>query len=200
MPHNGELINRFPIGNSAFETSRLQLEPLRESHAAELFELYSDPRMYTFIPQDPPASLEALAARYRFLEARQSPDGAEQWLNWVVRLKSTKACVGCVQITVSQDGRAQLAYDIGVPYWRQGYATEACSRVIEALLAHGVGDVWAELDTRNTASIRLLERLGFQRGALKRNADFFKGSTSDEWTFVRRRDSDEATDMNIADQ
>lgn len=176
-----------PIGDSTFDTKRLMLEPLREVHAAELFEVYSDRRMYTFIPQEPPASLEALAARYRFLEARQSPDGAEQWLNWVIRLKSTGVCIGCVQITLSQDGRAQLAYDVGVPYWRQGYATEACARVIEALFAQEVVEVWAELDTRNTASIRLLERLGFQRGALKRNADFFKGSTSDEWTFVLGR-------------
>lgn len=116
MPHYSELKNRVPIGDSAFETSRLQLELLRETHAEELFDLYSDPRLYTFTPQDPPASLEALAARYRFLEARQSPDGSEQWLNWAVRVKLTQSCIGCVQITLSQDGRAQLAYDIGVPY------------------------------------------------------------------------------------
>jgi RimJ/RimL family protein N-acetyltransferase len=119
--------------------------------------------MYTFIPQDPPESLEVLAARYRFLEGRQSPDGSEQWLNWAVRLKSSRACIGYVQITLTPDRRAQLAYDIGVPYWRQGYATEACARVIKALFAEGVVEVWAELDSRNTASMRLLEQLGFER-------------------------------------
>lgn len=174
-------------GELPFETERLVLEPLRETHAAELFGVYSDPAMYSFIPQEPPPSLEALASRYRLLETRRSPDEAEQWLNWVVRLKSTRSCIGSVQITLSQDGRAQLAYDIGVPYWRQGYGTEACARVIEALFAIGVTEFSAELDTRNTASIRLLERLGFERSALKRDADFFKGASSDEWTFSLKR-------------
>ncbi len=171
------------------ETDRLRLEPLIEAHAAELFDLYSDQRMYAFIPQEPPASLAALAARFRFLQARRSPSGDEDWWNWAIRLKSTSACIGCVQVTLERDGRAQLAYDIGVPYWRQGFATEACRSVIDTLFSGGIDEVWAELDSRNLPSIRLLERLGFARGALKRDADFFKGAASDEWTYtLNRRD------------
>jgi len=167
-----------------FETARLRLEPLVESHAAELFNLYSDPRMFDYIPQEPPQSLEMLSSRYRFLSARQSPEGDEGWFNWAVREVSQGACIGCIQITLSEDERAKLAYEIGVPFWRQGYATEACTAVIAALFESGVSCVWAELDTRNRASIGLLERLGFTRGALRRNADFFKGASSDEWTYL----------------
>ena len=65
------------LGETLFETERLRLEPLRESHAAELFEIFSDPAMYRFVPQDPPESLVKLEARYRFLESRRSPDGEE---------------------------------------------------------------------------------------------------------------------------
>ena len=169
------------------ETDRLRLEPLIEAHASELFELYSDPRMYTYIPQEPPDSLQALSTRFRFLESRRSPSGDEDWWNWAIHLKSSSACIGCLQVTLKRDGRAQLAYDIGVPYWKQGFATEACRCVIGALFSDGIVEIWAELDTRNLASIRLLERLGFQRGALKRDADFFKGAASDEWTYTLRR-------------
>lgn len=172
------------LGETVFETERLRLEPMMESHAAEMFELASDPAMYRYVPQDPPESLEKLAARYKFLETRVSPDGAELWLNWIVRLKSENACVGVVQVTLPRDGRAQLAYEIGARYWRRGFATEACARVIEALFEQGAVEVRAELDTRNEASIALLERLGFRRGALKKNADHFKGSESDEWTYT----------------
>lgn len=171
------------LGETVFETERLRLEPLRESHAAELFELLSDPRMYTFVPQDPPESLAWLAARYKRLETRRSTDGSEEWLNWVVRSKADGACIGTVQVTLCRDGRAQMAYEIGVPTWRRGFATEACARVIEALFKQGATEVWAELDTRNEASIRLLQRLGFQRGAFKPKADHFKGTDSDEWTY-----------------
>lgn len=175
------------LGETVFETERLRLEPLRETHAAELFEIFSDPAMYRYVPQDPPESLEKLEARYKFLEARSSPDGDEAWLNWAARLKSDGICVGTVQVTLPRDGRAQLAYEIGAPYWRRGYATEACRRVIEALFEQGASEVRAELDTRNAASIALLERLGFKRGSLKKNADHFKGSESDEWTYTLPR-------------
>ncbi|HEY6572839.1 MAG TPA: GNAT family protein, partial [Candidatus Eisenbacteria bacterium] len=88
---------------------------------------------------------------------------------------------------LQRNGRAQLAYEIGVPFWRRGFATEACTRLIEALFEQGATEVFAELDARNVASIRLLERLGFQRGAFKANADQFKGRSSDEWTYSLTR-------------
>lgn len=117
------------IGERVFQTERLRLEPLRASHAAELFEVLSDDRMYHFVPQEPPATLAALAGRFALLETRCSPDGDEAWLNWVVRSKSEGVCLGCVQVTIRRDGRAQLAYEIGVPYWRRGFSTEACGQV-----------------------------------------------------------------------
>jgi [ribosomal protein S5]-alanine N-acetyltransferase len=174
------------IAEALLETGRLRLEPLVESHAVELFELYSDSRMYTYVPQDPPASESALKARYRFLSGRRSPDGTEGWFNWAIREKTHHKCIGSVQLTLRKDGRAQIAYEIGVPYWRQGYATEACMCVIAAAFETGISEVWAELDSRNIASIRLLGRLGFRRGAFKANADFFKGNPSDEWTYTLR--------------
>jgi [ribosomal protein S5]-alanine N-acetyltransferase len=177
-----------PIANRTFETPRLCLEPLVEEHARELHELLTDDRMYTFIPQDPPQSMEALADRYRFLEARQSPAGTEHWLNWALRLKATGRLVGAVQATIGSNRAAQLAYEVGVPYWRQGLASEACGRLVRALFDDAeVGEIRAEVDTRNVASIRLLEGMGFCRGALRRNADHFKGSASDEWTYTLAR-------------
>jgi len=48
-----------------------------------------------------------------------------------------------------------------------------------------VREVRALLDTRNDASSRLLERLGFQRVQLIKNADDFKGAPSDEYEYLR---------------
>jgi [ribosomal protein S5]-alanine N-acetyltransferase len=172
------------IGENRYETERLVLEPLRGDHAGELFELLSDERLYRDIPQDPPATLDALTARYRRLESRQSPGGDEAWLNWAVRSKSEGRCMGRIEVTVRADGSAILAYEIGPEFWRRGIAAEACRRVIRALFEEGgVGEVLAEVDTRNLASIRLLERLGFVRGGFRPNADFFKGRASDEWSY-----------------
>lgn len=166
------------------ETERLRLEPLTRLHAAELFQPLSDPRVFEFIPHDPPPSFEAFEARYARLEGRQSPAGDERWLNWAIRSKAAGVCLGRVEATLRQDGTAYLAYEVGPAHWGQGYATEACRRVIDALFDDYAAErVIGEVDTRNAASIRLLERLGFERVSLKPGADFFKGAPSDEFTY-----------------
>ena len=167
-------------------TARLRLEPLLPRHAAQLYPCLRDEALYTFIPQEPPASLAAVEARYRRLAARRSPDGAEIWLNWAARLRGADEYVGTFQATVRADATALLAYMIFTPFQRRGYAREGCVAVL-ACLAHewGVTMVAAEIDTRNAASIALVEALGFTRVALRANADFFKGSSSDEYRYER---------------
>lgn len=169
---------------SKLETDRLVLEPLRREHAAHLFALLMDQRIYRFIPQNPPASLQALEARYQQLENRKSPGGDERWLNWAIKLKDADNYIGTIQATVRNDHTSLLAYELSPDFWGHGYATEACSVVIENLFAdYAVAEIIAEVDTRNTASHKLLERLSFRRTAERRRADFFKGAYSDEYTY-----------------
>jgi len=51
--------------------------------------------------------------------------------------------------------------------------------------SYKVSRVGTEIDTRNTASTRLVEALGFALVALTPNADFFKGTASDEYRYER---------------
>lgn len=62
------------------QTARLTLEPQCAAHAAAMFAVLSDPAIYEY-ENAPPASVDALRARYAFLEGRRSPDGSQQWLN-----------------------------------------------------------------------------------------------------------------------
>ena len=166
------------------KTARLHLEPLQQSHAALLFSALQEPCIYTYTPQNPPVSLEALEQRYAMLQGRLSPAGDEAWLNWAVRLASSPVYVGCVQATVLPTRTASLAYEFFPAFWGNGYASEACRSVLQRLFTdYAITTVEAEVDTRNTASIHLLERLGFERVGYKAEADFFKGSSSDEYTY-----------------
>jgi len=172
------------------ETPRLLLEPLVPSHATLLYSPLSAAQLYTFIPQEPPVSAVSLRARYATLSARRSPDGREMWLNWALRRRDTGAYVGTMQATVRADRTAMLAYMISVPSQGQGYAFEGAARVLTHLFDdYRVGVVMAEIDTRNAASIRLVETLGFVRVAMVTGADIFKGSVSDEYHYERRGDA-----------
>jgi [ribosomal protein S5]-alanine N-acetyltransferase len=160
------------------------LEPLVRAHARHLFPALSVPLIYRFIPQEPPASLLELEARYQRLESRTSPAGDELWLNWALRLKLEGQYIGTVQATISSAHSPLIAYELSPDFWGQGYATESCSRVITSLFTdYGVTEIMAEVDTRNLASCKLLERLGFQRILTRERADFFKGEYSDEHTY-----------------
>lgn len=168
---------------TVLETDRLSLEPLHERHAVLLHPALGDPRIYSYIPHAPP-TLAALQERYRKLATRRSPAGDEAWLNWAVRIRASGVYLGRVEASVTAERTAEIAYEFAPLFWGQGYATEACQRVLAVLfIDYAVAQVGAQVDTRNQASIALLERLGFERIGLQRAADFFNGSSSDEYTY-----------------
>lgn len=137
------------------------LEPQTAAHAPELFAVLDDPELYVFTDDKGPASLAALTERLRRLESRRSPDGAEHWLNWVVR-NAEGAAVGYIQATVRRGGEAEIAYVLGRAHWGWGFATRACDAMLDALVDdYGVIRASATLDPRNAASLALLRRLGF---------------------------------------
>ncbi len=180
-------------------TARLVLEPLVPDHADAVFAGLSDPNLYTYMPGNPPVSLEALRARYTRLESRWSPDGLERWLNWAVRLPDG-AYVGLAEATVRADQRASVAYFVFAEFMRRGYGAEATGAVVRYLVdGLKVRGVEAQIDTRNTASQRLVERVGFVRVRLERDADTFKGSTSDEYIYEWPMEALTAIPLKVAE-
>jgi [ribosomal protein S5]-alanine N-acetyltransferase len=137
------------------------LEPQVAAHAAELHPLLSDLELYLYMDDKGPASEAALRERFTKLETRLSGDGAEHWLNWVVR-NTDGVAVGFVQATVYPNRSAEIAYVIGRPFWRRGYGRVACEAMIDHLVAsYGATQLFATLDPQNAASLALLKSLGF---------------------------------------
>lgn len=71
--------------------------------------------------------------------------------------------MGWLQATLRGD-HADVAYIIFPAFWRLGYASHACQRLLQHLAdEHAIHLASATVDTENSASIRLLESLGFTR-------------------------------------
>lgn len=73
-------------------------------------------------------------------------------------------------ILIVENHRAEIAYDLGTRFWKRGYATEA----VRALMEWGkesfeLHRIEAKVDPRNSASIALLEKLGFSEEGLLRD-------------------------------
>ncbi len=125
-----------------------------------MFALLSDPKIYRYEGK-PPASLESLRERFKRLESRRSPDGREQWLNWVIRLPSGELA-GYVQATVREERRAAIAYVLGSKSWDRGIGREAVGAMLTHLREqHDVRELTAVIKRANVRSHHLLERLGF---------------------------------------
>jgi RimJ/RimL family protein N-acetyltransferase len=176
------------LSETVLRTKRFDLEPIVAAHAAELFPLLRAPDLYTYIPEEPPASQEALERRFSRWQARQSDTGDEVWLNYAIVDRQSHRYVGTLQATVTPCKYAYIAYFVFVEYWRTGIATEACRELIRALFAGFVLErVIAHVDTRNARSIKLLERIGFERTRTIVGADEFKGASSDEFVYELTR-------------
>ena len=138
----------------------LELEPQVAAHAEAMFVVLSDPAIYEY-ENEPPWSVNELRERFVELEARVSPNGKEQWLNWVVRLPDGQLA-GYVQATVRHGGQATIAYEFASAFWGRGHARRSLEAMFDELAeGYGVSEFSAVLKQTNHRSLRLLERLGF---------------------------------------
>jgi RimJ/RimL family protein N-acetyltransferase len=150
----------FSFERAALATDRLDLVPLVCAHADDLFPVLSDISLYEYTHEEPPASVAELRDTYSLLESRRSPDGTQVWLNWLVR-KSGEA-IGYAQATVTDD-EADVAWVVGSPWQRLGFATEAAGAMISWLRAVGVQTIRAKIHPGHTASQRVAAKLGLSR-------------------------------------
>jgi len=172
-------------GMRTLQADGLVLEPLTAAHAEAMFALLSDPALYRYIDEAPPADADSLRARYARLERRESADGRQRWLNWVVRAPGQPP-LGYVQATVLDNGSAWVAYLLGSAHQGRGHATHATAAMLAHLESeHGTSRLLANVEAENLPSIRLLQRLGF-RAATPAEAARHE-PTASERIFVRER-------------
>lgn len=147
---------------SRIVAGRCELVPLTVDDADDMVEVLSDPALYTYIGGAPPA-LTWLRERYARLVVGHSPDGRQQWHNWIVRRTPDARAVGTVQATVTDEGRqAEIAWIVGAAFQGQGYATAAAVALVEWLDARGVETVTAHVHPEHQASMAVARRVGLR--------------------------------------
>jgi len=99
-----------------------------------------------------------------FLTAAEEEYAAGRSISFAAVLLSTGEVCGAIGLHKAEvHNHAELGYWIGVPYWGNGYATEAARAVIafgfEDLLLHRI---FAQVFAGNISSQRVLEKLGMR--------------------------------------
>lgn len=146
-------------------TARLRLEPLRVEHASEAAAAFDDIALHAYIGGEP-ASAAALRARFERQVVGRSPDGAEDWLNWIVRRADTDELIGTVQATVEHvhgaSGAAEVAWVVAVPHQGHGFAREAAAGMVSWLREQRVGSVLAHVHPQHGASAGVARAIGLR--------------------------------------
>lgn len=144
-----------------------------------MFAMYSDLEFMRYWPFPVMARLEQ-AVEYLARRMQGSATGTE--IVWAIELVSTQAMIGtcCLSNADAVSKHAELGFGLRRPFWGHGYMTEAARAVIncgfDTLRLHRIE---AEIDPRNIASARVLERLGFVKEGLLRERWIIDGHLSD---------------------
>lgn len=149
------------------ETERLLLRPHRPGDVDDLLVFHSDPEIVRYVPWQVRSRAEVVA----FIEGRMqllaaTHDGA--WVVYAIELRhgdGAGTVVGEVLLkrANAERGIAELGYAIAAHVHGRGIASEAVAAMLElGRTAFGVREVHAIVDERNAASIRLLDRMGFE--------------------------------------
>lgn len=165
------------------ETERLILREMELQDAETLYHYWSDPIVTKYMNIAP------------FTSAKQAEDMIQlisdlclkgQANRYSIVLKESNDVIGTCGFNMidEENSRAEIGYDLGSPHWGKGFAAEA----VKKLISHGFTDmglnrIEAKVEPENKGSIKLLERLSFQKEGLLREYEKSKGVFIDVYMF-----------------
>lgn len=159
------------------ETERLRLRRRQHRDIPRMMQAYQDDEIRRYLGGHPPKDGAMLAQLVR----RRSPT------EWAVTLRGEDLYIGECTINRVVDGYlGELGYLFLREYWGKGYAAEAAQAVLDYAAGKlRLGRMCACIDAANTRSVRLAERLGFERIAFLPEADF-GGRVADMYYYARK--------------
>lgn len=151
---------------TVIETDRLRLEPWDDSHFERFARFMRDPDVTRYIRPEPLDLARASEQHERSLEEWQTHGFGKRA---IIELE-TEAWLGFVELSPvgpgkgSRDEDIELGYFVEPARWGEGIATEAgIATRDEAFNRCGIPELIGRCRVENTASARVLAKLGFHR-------------------------------------
>jgi len=166
------------------QTERLVLRPYEERDFAGLHELYSNPEVVRWLYNEPNTPEESRTKLARKIAGSTLTE--EGGLAAAVDLRDG-TYVGDAVIFYSEPAEhrsLELGFSFLPAYQGRGYATEAARALVDWAFGAGFHRVYGRLEARNTASARVLEKLGMRREALLVENEWVKGEWQSELVYA----------------
>jgi RimJ/RimL family protein N-acetyltransferase len=147
--------------NYPLRTERLTLRAHQLTDLEDLLVFHSDPEVTRYIPwpvRDRQQTLDALVVKLTQTVACEPGE----WIVLAIEENSSHTVVGEILLKRKSDVRAELGYVLAREAQGKGYVAEAAAHLLTlAAQTFGVTTVDATVEEPNTASVRVLTRLGF---------------------------------------
>ena len=165
------------------DAARLSLRWISAADTDAFFAIYSHPEVMRYWSTPPLADREVAANLINKIH--------EDWkrqviLKWGIALRTDDQLIGSITLFNLDftHRRAEMGYALGRDHWGQGYMNEALMAVLKyAFEVLDLHRVEADVDPRNAASIKTLERLGFQREGYLRERWQVNGEIQDAFFY-----------------
>jgi ribosomal-protein-alanine N-acetyltransferase len=164
-------------------TSRLVLRWIRTEDVDDFYDVYSNPQVMRYWSTPPLADKEAAL---KLINEIQADVERQDIMKWGIALSTGDKLIGSVTLFHLDftNRRAEIGYAQGRPYWGQGYMQEALTAVLNhAFNELNLHRIEADVDPRNVASVRTLERLAFQREGFLRERWQVNGEIQDAFLY-----------------
>ena len=158
---------------------RIELRWLTEADIPALYSIFSHPDVMRYWSSAPLQNLDEAKA---LLDDIQDSFRKNELFQWGVFSKAEGKVIGtCTILNMDRKNRrAEVGYALGREYWGQGFMNEALAALLHyAFTTLELHRIEADVDPRNTASLRLLDKLGFQREGLLRERWLVGDETQD---------------------
>ena len=166
-------------GDLVLAADRVSLRKIDRSDTSALFEMFSHAEVMRYWSR--PAMTDKAQADALFEQVLADYETGNS-LPLAIERGSDRLFVGNCTLHHFHEAsrRAEIGYALARPFWGQGYMHEA----LQALLTYAferldLNRLEADIDPRNAASARSLERLGFQKEGHLRERWIVAGEVSD---------------------
>lgn len=145
-------------------SERLTLRTMTKEDVNDLLEWTPDPSIYTYWGKKPGKSDKNPALLF------EKPEPPSKSFHWGIALNESGKIIGELWIyLIESDRMAKLAIRLSPSCHGKGYATEAIKCAMRFCFTQTeLKRIWTDVDVRNTASCRVLEKCGFTREGMIR--------------------------------
>ncbi|MEW6411403.1 MAG: GNAT family protein [Candidatus Zixiibacteriota bacterium] len=165
------------------EGTRINLRVHRGSDAVSIFRYASDEAVsrYTFIPHP-----YTIRHAHDFIKLARSTRRKKLAFHFGIEDKQNGEIIGGIGLEAIDHfhHKGEIGYWLATPYWRQGIMTEAVNLILGFCFCEvNLHRVYAHVFPENAPSSMLLEKVGFTREGLLRQAAFKNGTFVDNYIY-----------------